>query len=103
MKIPVSDVVRSEAKLPYSGGAPVRLASLPDAFFFRPADPTVLGLMRICTGVLALYVHLIYSFDLQALCGKDAWLNLQTANELRLRQPVMAFPSGWQFPTAELT
>src|SRR5208283_6044021 len=76
------------------------LAGLTNAFFFRPVDPTVLGVMRICTGLVVLYVHLVYSFDLQALCGKDAWLNLETANELRHDAPVMAFPTNWDVPGA---
>src|SRR5208282_3778789 len=37
---------------------------------------------------------------LQALCGKDAWLNLETANELRHDAPVMAFPTNWDVPGA---
>ncbi|HEY7423396.1 MAG TPA: HTTM domain-containing protein [Gemmataceae bacterium] len=45
-----------------------------DRFFFRPADPTTLGLMRICAGILILYVHLIYGIGLMDYLGPDAWV-----------------------------
>ena len=38
-------------------------------FWFTPADPTPLCLMRIVAGLLTLYVHVAYSFDLQAFFG----------------------------------
>ncbi len=42
-------------------------------FWFRPSDPTTLAFMRICTGLLVLYIHLCYSLDLQAFFGKHGW------------------------------
>ena len=45
-----------------------------DRFFFRPADPTALGLMRITTGILVLYVHLVYCIGLSNYLGPDAWV-----------------------------
>ena len=30
-----------------------------DAFWFRPADPTLLGLLRILTGLMLLYTHAV--------------------------------------------
>jgi hypothetical protein len=66
-----------------------------DRFWFKPSKATTLGLMRICTGVLALYVHLTYSFDLQALMGKDAWNNLRTMNDIRLNDPHVGPPADW--------
>jgi hypothetical protein len=44
-----------------------------DRFFFHPAEPTTLGLMRICAGLLVLYVHFIYTIDLMAYLGPDGW------------------------------
>src|SRR5205823_4783009 len=64
-------------------------------FWFRPADPTTLGLIRICCGLIILYVHLAYTFDLQALFGEHAWLDLPSISKMRLRGPTLAPPAGW--------
>ena len=45
-----------------------------ERFFFKPADPTALGLMRIATGVLILYVHLVYCIGLSDYLGPNAWV-----------------------------
>jgi hypothetical protein len=37
----------------------------------------MLGLIRICAGVIALYTALVYSYDLQELFGVNAWQTLQ--------------------------
>jgi hypothetical protein len=66
-----------------------------DRFWFRPADPTTLGLMRICCGLMLLYVHLAYTFDLQTFFGRHAWFDLQAANEFRHDFPGAAPPSVW--------
>lgn len=66
-----------------------------DRFWFRPADPTTLGLIRICVGLVTLYVHLVYTFDLQQLLGPHAWLDPQAIDELRHEIPVYTPPAGW--------
>jgi hypothetical protein len=66
-----------------------------DTFWFKPADPTVLGLIRLCCGLVVLYVHLVYTFDLYELCGKDAWLNLAEINAQRKEGPIVALPLDW--------
>ncbi|HEY7307733.1 MAG TPA: HTTM domain-containing protein [Gemmataceae bacterium] len=45
-----------------------------DRFFFHPIDPTSLGLVRICTGIIVLYVHFVYSLGLMNYIGPDAWI-----------------------------
>jgi hypothetical protein len=45
-----------------------------DRFFFHPADPTSLGLMRICAGIIVLYVHFVYTIDLMGYIGPDTWI-----------------------------
>jgi len=72
------------------------LAGAWNRFWFSPADPTTLGLVRLCCGLLVFYVHLAYSPDLQTLFGPDAWLDSQTINEFRKEAPVVAPPSGWE-------
>src|SRR5438552_2497064 len=67
-----------------------------DRFWFRPADPTTLGLMRICCGLMLLYIHLAYTFDLQTFFGSHAWFDLQAANEFRYDLPAAAPQNGWR-------
>jgi hypothetical protein len=69
-----------------------------DRFWFSKADPTTLGLIRICAGLITLYVHLAYTGDLQQLFGKDAWLSLEKMNLIRHEQPVVTPPMGWEQP-----
>lgn len=45
-----------------------------ERFFFQPADPTALGFMRIVTGILILYVHLVYCIGLSNYLGPNAWV-----------------------------
>jgi hypothetical protein len=79
-----------------SPGHPVKAAVQSwNRFWFSPADPTPLGLMRICCGLVAFYVVLAYSVDLQELFGEDAWINHQAMEELRHELPFVAQPSQW--------
>jgi hypothetical protein len=64
-------------------------------FWFTPADPTPLCLMRIVTGLLVLYVHVAYTFDLQALFGADGWYPTAMADRSRREDPVFVFQSTW--------
>ena len=45
-------------------------------------DPTVLGLIRIGTGLITLYVLCVYSFQLQETMGANAWLDLKIRSEV---------------------
>src|SRR5947209_1489849 len=65
------------------------------AFWFTPADPTLLGLIRIFAGLVVLYVHLAYTVDLQELFGEHAWLDLATVNQFRYDNPYRARPFDW--------
>jgi hypothetical protein len=67
-----------------------------DRFWFRATDPTPLGLIRLCVGLVVLYVHLVYTFDLPKLIGPHAWLDTTTINEMRNDMPVVILPSGWK-------
>jgi hypothetical protein len=87
-----------------SGSAPSALeprglrsiAAAWNRFWFTPADPTPLGLMRICCGLLILYVHLLYTFDLQKIVGEHAWIDLKTINEKRKDVPVLVPEDEWE-------
>lgn len=56
-------------------------------FWFAPMDPTVLGFMRITTGLLVLYIHLTYSLDLQAFFGKYGWYSADRVERERKEYP----------------
>jgi hypothetical protein len=56
-------------------------------FWFAPGDPIVLGLVRLCCGMMAFYTIFTYTWDLQELFGKDAWYSLQFRRELEHDQP----------------
>ena len=86
-----------------SGGRVAGVARAIDRFWFAPADPTILGLIRLFTGFLTLYVHLAYCLDLQEFFGKDAWLSLESANLQRKGTPWMAPSSDWGPTPASLT
>lgn len=67
-------------------------------FFFTPSDTATLGLIRLCAGFLILYVHLIYSYDLYRLFGKDAWINYDLATDLRQNAPFTISTTDWDLP-----
>jgi hypothetical protein len=73
-----------------------RLAEGWNRFWFQPADPTLLGFMRICCGLVVLYIHLVYTSDLQQFFGKNAWVDKQAIDEFRHEFPWEGQPSGWQ-------
>jgi hypothetical protein len=64
-------------------------------FWFAPADPTTLGLIRICCGILVLYVHLCYTYDLQTIFGPHAWTDAQMMKELREEYPMLPRYMSW--------
>jgi hypothetical protein len=68
-------------------------------FWFTPSDPTVLGAIRILTGLITFYTLLVYSLDLQALMGENAWMDLQVRQEQYRELPMPAIYLSWkQFP-----
>jgi hypothetical protein len=64
-------------------------------FWFTPADPTAIGLIRIFCGIVTLYVHLAYTVDLQELMGRNAWLDLATVNKFRQEVPWLGRTTDW--------
>ncbi len=67
-------------------------------FWFSPADPTLLGFIRICGGLLTFYVVLAYTVDLQELFGTNAWVDARTINLFRYQVPFTGLPTGWESP-----
>ncbi|MFO0842909.1 MAG: hypothetical protein U0797_11015 [Gemmataceae bacterium] len=73
-----------------------------DAFWFTPADPATLSLMRVFCGLVVFYVHLTYSWGLLGYVGPDAWLNQSVADYIQKELPVYALPWNWTDGPAEI-
>ncbi len=52
-------------------------------FWFKPADPTALAVVRVGTGLVLLYVHLTCTAQLLKFVGPNAWIDRQAARELK--------------------
>lgn len=64
-----------------------------DKFFFTPADPTALGLIRVVTGLLAFWSLFVFGLDLEDFLGSHGWADPDVIWEsMRTRQPL-----AWSF------
>src|SRR5689334_8903520 len=84
-----------------SHSLPRRLTSVWEAwnrFWFRPASPVLIGLIRIVAGFLALYVHLAYTVDLQEFFGAHAWIGADDMRVMIQEQPVPKPWTSWENP-----
>ena len=52
-------------------------------FWFEPADPATLALIRICAGAMLLYTHLVWTIDLVDFFGPDAWVSPHAIETMR--------------------
>ncbi|QDT02775.1 hypothetical protein K227x_11530 [Rubripirellula lacrimiformis] len=52
-----------------------------DQFWFTPRLPHMAAVLRLLTGLMLLYGHLVLATDLMSFVGDDAWVNNQTARE----------------------
>ena len=73
----------------------VELGETWKGFWFRPADPTVLGFIRVCTGIVFLYILIATGPILVSLYGPDGWVDQRTAAVLRQEMPWMPPENGW--------
>jgi hypothetical protein len=77
-------------------GSPIRDALCGwDRFWFSPADPTTLGFIRICAGVVVFYVTLSYSWGLLSYVGPQAWINGDMIPYVLREAPHYAPGLGW--------
>lgn len=44
-------------------------------FWFNPADPTTLCLIRVLAGLMLFYTHAVWTLDLDAFFGEQSWLS----------------------------
>lgn len=53
-----------------------------DRFFFTPADPMVLGIIRITVGSILFYIHITCINSVLDFVGPEAWVDEQVFSEL---------------------
>jgi hypothetical protein len=58
-------------------------------FWFTPADPATLGLLRILAGAMILYTHAVWTLELSAFFGPTSWLNRDVVSLMQR--------GGWQW------
>src|SRR5688572_33272909 len=49
-----------------------------DQFWFTPAQPHTLAIIRILGGAMLLYTHAVWALDLEAFLGRHSWLSANT-------------------------
>jgi len=85
----------SSSAAPPGGGGLRQAVQGWNRFWFTPADPTVLGFIRLCAGFIIFYVYFAYSFDLEAFFGPKAWLDNQAMAEIRTQAPFIGPSMNW--------
>jgi hypothetical protein len=56
-------------------GFATRVADGWNTFWYTPVDPTLLGVIRILTGLMLLYTHAVWGLALDDFFGSDAWID----------------------------
>jgi hypothetical protein len=76
-----------------------------EEFWFTPADPSVLALMRVCAGMIVVYTMVVYSFTLQDFMGEYAWHDLAMRRQMVAHRPLhfgpLDFTAAGQLPEPE--
>jgi Vitamin K-dependent gamma-carboxylase len=71
-------------------------------FWHSPADPTVLGLIRVLTGMMLLYTHAVWGLALRDFFGPTSWLSPSLVRAMETGQSVFSFwfwvPEGALWP-----
>lgn len=73
-----------------------------DRFWFAPADPTLLGFIRIWVGCVALYTTWTWGIGLMGFVGPDAWVDKNAANYLTQEYVFYGPPLTWDDPNGQL-
>ncbi len=66
-----------------------------ERFWFTPADPAVLALIRLTAGLVLVYSFVVYSFRLQEFMGEHAWYDLELRRALVDEYPQFTGPLNW--------
>jgi hypothetical protein len=76
------------------------LAGAWEAFWFTPADPTLLGVLRILTGLMLLYTHAVWGLALNEFFGPASWLSPELVRAIQADQYTYSFL--WAVPPGGL-
>jgi hypothetical protein len=69
-------------------------------FWFSPTNPATLSAIRVFTGAMLFYTHLVWSSDLQGFFGQNGWLpsDLMTRlHEYMNGGPEMGVRANWSY------
>jgi hypothetical protein len=72
-----------------------------NAFWYQPADPTLLGVIRILTGLMLLYTHAVWGLVLGQFFGPASWLSAGLVRAIQQDQYTYSFwwlvPDAWMW------
>jgi hypothetical protein len=73
-----------------------------NAFWFAPADPIVLGLVRLLCGLIVLYSYAIWGLALDDFFGPRSWISHDLLHFIQQNQYAYSYwalvPPGWIWP-----
>src|SRR5262249_54196378 len=73
-----------------------------NAFWSPPADPTLLGVLRILTGLLLLYTHAVWGLALHDFFGPESWISRDLVQLIQGDQFAQTLwwwvPAKWLWP-----
>ena len=79
----------------YVMGFAHRVADGWNSFWYTPVDPTLLGLIRILTGLMLLYTHAVWGMALNDFFGADAWISRELVDVVLTNQE--AYPNHFAY------
>src|SRR5271170_3988940 len=62
-----------------------------NAFWYTPVDPTLLGLLRLLTGLMLVYTHAVWGLALDDFFGPTSWLSRPLVRSMEADQYVFSF------------
>jgi hypothetical protein len=78
-----------------------------NAFWYTPANPALLGLIRIMTGLMLLYTHAVWGLALGDFFSSTGWLSPALVRRMHENQYHYSFwylvPDGWIWPAYALS
>ncbi len=75
-----------------------RVAAAWEQFWFTPADPIVLGVMRILVGGMLLYTHIVWGTNLPAFFSERGWMSPALMDVFQRGELIFSF--WWYVPEA---
>lgn len=84
----------------YAGDSARALSESWDAFWFAKADPTLLGLLRVLTGLMLLYTHAVWGLVLPQFFGEKSWLSPRLVGALQ--EGAYTYSFWWLVPSESI-